>query len=1106
KELLKVTEQEIRLTFSPVRQAKLLHRAGELALELGDRDRARESFEGALEQVDDHQASMTSLEAVLRGDRDWERLLALLRKRILYATDRGRQMALRLESASILATRLDQPEEALSELEQLLERWPRHLPALHAAENLATRLNRWADLVRLLEQHIAAVQGPRTRALLLHRSANIRASYLGDPEGAIRELVRALELWPQLGVARALLLRLYEQLGRSRDLQAFAEAGLTTERGADDRRALALQLAELTPKAVVAIQYLGAVAEARPEDFVTQLRLARASFRARRPSRAAGALAAAAEQFAEQLAADDPELLAYHYRAARAEEAAGNLDRADAGYAKILDRDPGHALARRGRLRVKRKRQSAYVGRSEDLQRAGASAEHDVEQAAFATIAAELHERRGDLQGALARVEQALGSRGDYVPALHCKARVLERLGGAEHIRKTIETLERLADLLRVPAHQVRALCRAGTISLRAAEPNSHNPQAWSLFARALAIDPADDLAFRGLDRTRNAHGTRGAPPLQILLEKRIAALETREALTPTAIREVARLAADTDGPEACVDLLEQGLQRFPEDSGIHADLAQGYARLERWPEVVAELERALQRELSPERSAALHYFAGDALERSGNPREAIAHYLAAGRGGFHPRHALLSADRIAAELYSRPGDRADLGALEQRIEALQLLVELGDGEQRVRSLRALADLHRGPLGQPDVAVDLMRELLLLEPTDLDVLRELHRALLKLDRREEAKATLLAGVAHHRAWLRAEGVRSRFGAKLDFGIDHAPVRGLRELFEMFADIDGVYLATAVLEVTARERDDEDRWPPCDRLQAEPWPLPAAQDGKPLDLLVGDLPCSHALDLLHEGVFLLSELPGAPPPPVEISSGRALPSNSGVVMVARALADALGISQPLVFVNPDESDGVVAHLGASPALIVGRRVNSTPFAPRSRDMLGRAVMRLATGGDYLHADDAEPRLLGLLMGLCRSLDIELPEEAFASSRGELPVIDRNLASWVVKSLPDAATRTDLVQAARAFAQSTDTFDPLRLREAMIMAQDRAGVIASADPRPALENLLEGGERRVLVDERATALLGYLLSDDHLGLRRSLGYQVALERDSELEELI
>ncbi|MCA9683551.1 MAG: tetratricopeptide repeat protein, partial [Myxococcales bacterium] len=1112
KELLKITEQEIRLTFSPVRRAKLLHRAGELALELGDRDKARDCFEGALEQVDDHQAAMTSLEALLRGDRDWDRLLSLLRKRVLYSTDRGRQVSLRLEIASILATRLDRTEDALTELESLLERWPRHLPALHAAENLATRLGRWATLARLLDQHVSAVQGPRTRALLLHRAANVRSQYLDDHDGAIRELVRALELWPQLGVARVLLLRLYEQLGRSRDLQAFAEAGLTTERGADDRRALALQLAELTPKAVVAIQYLGAVAEARPDDFVTQLRLARAAFRARRPSRAAGALEAAALTFANQVPRSDPGVLAHLLRAARAEEAAGNLDRADAGYARVLDADPGHALARRGRLRVKRKRQSTYANRSEDLQRAGASASSDVDQAAFATIAAELHERRGDLHGALLRVESALARRGDYLPALHCKARVLERLGGRENIAETIATLEAMVELLAVPAHKVRALTRAGSISLRAAEPDSHNSQAWGLFARALAYEPGDELAFRGLERTRAAHGAHGAPPMQILFERRMDALAKAEQLNPTAVRELARLSGATDGPDAAVDLLERGLERYPEDPGIHADLAQGYARLERWPEVVAELERALQRELSPERTAALHYFCGDALERAGDSVPAIAHYLAAGRGGFHPRHALLSADRIAAEHRALP----------QRVEALQLLVELGDGEQRVRSLRALADLHRGPLGQPDVAVDLMRELLLLAPTDLDVLRELHRALLKLGRKEEAKATLLAGVAHHRAWLRAEGVRAKFsksvggklasklGAKPGDDIDHAPVRGLRELFDMSRDVDGVYLATAILEITADEglgdgESEGDRWAPCDKLQAEPWPLPAAQDGKPLDLLVGDLPCSNALDLLHEGVFLLSDLPGAPPPPVDLVRGRSLPSNAGVVMVARALADALGVSQPLVFVNPDDQESVVAYLGASPTLIVGRKINSTPFAPRSRDLLGRAMMRLATGGDFLHTPSAEPQVLGLLLGLCRALDIELPEDAFAPARGDTPPIDRNFGDWVVKSLPDAAGRIDLLQAARTFAQSTDTFDPQRLRDALLMAQDRAGVIASADPRPALERLLEGGDRRALVAERSTALLGYLLSDDHLGLRRSLGYQVALERD-QIEELL
>lgn len=1101
KELLKITEQEIRLTFSPVRQAKLSHRAGELALELGDRDKARDLFEVALDQVDDHQASMTSLEALLRGDRDWDRLLELLRKRLLYATDRSRQVSLRLEIASILATRLDRSEDALTELEQLLERFPRHLPALHAAENLATRLSQWPTLVKLIEAHVAAVQGPRTRALLLHRSANIRARHLSDPEGAVRELVRALELWPQLGVARALLLRLYEKLGRSRDLQAFAEAGLTTERGADDRRALALQLAELTPKAVVAIQYLAAVAEARPEDFVTQLRLARAAFRARRPSRAAGALEAAAKQFGQEIGNDQPTVLAYLYRGARAEETAGNLDRADAGYAAILDQQPGHALARRGRLRVKQKRESSYSNRTADLQRAGATANHPVEQAAFATIAAELHERRGDLAQALATVELSLTVSPSYIPALHCKARVLERMGGKKRIAEAIATLERLASYLSAPAHKVRALCRAGSISLRTAQPQSHNSQAWALFAQALALDPADELAFRGLERTKVAHGSHGAPPLQILLERRLASLTELDLLSPNAVRENARLAGHTDGPEAAVDLLEQGLEHFPEDPGIHADLAQGYARLERWPDVVNELRRALQRELSPERAAALHYFAGDAQEKAGDAVAAIEHYLAAGRGGFHPRHALLSADRIAAEH----------GALSQRVEALQLLVELSEGQQRVRSLRALADLHRGPLRQPDVAVELMRELLLLEPTDLDVLRELHRVLLKLDRREEAKASLLAGVAHHRAWLRAEGVRSKFGE----GIDHAPVRGLRELFDLFGELDGVYLSTAILEVTDVEgiAGESGTWSACDRLQVEPWPLPNEQDGKPLDLLVGDLPCSNALVLLHEGVFLLSELPGVPDPPVDIVRGRSLPNSSGVVMVARALADALGMPQPLVFIDNSATDhSVVAHLGSSPTLIVSRRVNSAPFAPRSRDLLGRAMLRLATGGDFLHAENAGPRLLGLLMGMVRSLDIELSDDAFAQGQGETPPIDRTLADWVVKSLPDAASRVDLVQAARNFASATDTFDPERLRDALLMAEDRAGVVAAADPRPGLERLLASGPtpgpdgaRQVLIEERATALLGYLLSDDHLGLRRALGYGAALNHD-ELEELL
>jgi hypothetical protein len=53
----------------------------------------------------------------------------------------------------------------------------------------------------------------------------------------------------------------------------------------------------------------------------------------------------------------------------------------------------------------------------------------------------------------------------------------------------------------------------------------------------------------------------------------------------------------------------------------------------------------------------------------------------------------------------------------------------------------------------------------------------------------------------------------------------------------------------------------------------------------------------------------------------------------------------------------------------------------------------------------------------------------------------------------------------------------------------MAEDRAGVLASGDPRAALEFL-----RRIdaLGTARGAMLIGYMLSDDHLGLRRQLGY--------------
>ncbi len=1061
-ELLQVTRREIELTESAPRKAKLLHRAGELALEAGNPGEARLCFTHALEVVDDHLPSLERLGTLLREQRDWPALVELLRKKLLYANDRARQVGLQLEIATLLASKLGQPADALVELQALLRRWPRHLPALHAAERISEALGRTDVLVGLIEQHIATVSGPRTRALLLHRAARLR-SRTDDDEGAIRDLVRALELWPQLGVARALLLQLYEKLGRSRELQSFAEAGLTSERGADDRRAMALQLAELSPKPVVAIQYLGTVAEARPEDYVTQLRLARACRQAGRPSRQAGALAAAAEAFAGQLADDDEHLLGLVFRAARAEEAAGNLDRADQAYAKILDKVPGHVLAHRGRVRIKdRKRESSLARSASDLETEAKRSSTPAEKAAYLTIAADLHERRHDYDRALDQLSAALQACPGYLPALHARARILERRGALAS-DEAMRTLVQLAERVRAPAHRARALARAGTLALQWTERGDPNPQAWEMFTEALRANPGNDRAFRGLRRTKAQHGTKGAPRLDDVLKARLQHQRKAGLLDAASLRELGALAADLEGPQMVIELLGGGLQTVGDDPGLRVELAQAYARTEHWRACVVHLQAALTMETSPERKAALHYYAGDASERGGDLATAVKHYLAAGKAGFHPQHALAGADRVAARTDDIP----------RRVEALQLLVEVGDGPERVAALRSLADLHRGPLAQPEVAIERMRELLLLRPTDVDVVIELARMLESQDRRDEAQAALLAGVAHHRAWLRSSGLRDDDGESVSV----APVAGLLRLFEALGDGDGVYLSTAVLETFAPADVAEGRR--CDDLMSEPWPLPKAQDARPFDSLVGDLPGSAGLDLLREGNYYLTSIPDVAPPAVDVSKRRSLPPNSAVVMVSRALAAALGVGEPQVYVDTRREDGVTAHVGDMPALVVGRRINSSPFGPPARDAIGRALLRVATGGDAVHSELPNERVFALVVALCRA------------GGGEIAPSDRwddEYATRVQEAMQAPGTTiAELSAASDILVDTIDRFDPQSLRSALRMAEDRASVVCSADPRPALVALGDAA-----TSARGTALVGYLLSDDHLTLRRSLRY--------------
>jgi hypothetical protein len=305
---------------------------------------------------------------------------------------------------------------------------------------------------------------------------------------------------------------------------------------------------------------------------------------------------------------------------------------------------------------------------------------------------------------------------------------------------------------------------------------------------------------------------------------------------------------------------------------------------------------------------------------------------------------------------------------------------------------------------------------------------------------------------------------------------------------MIGDADGVYLCTAVLETVAPEKL---KGKSSSDMLDDPFPLPSSQDPRALDLLTGDLPASSALALLQAGSRLVDDMPGGDSiPPVD--SAHALPQNSAVVTVVQALSAALGVPTPLVFLDSDPvaQHRVFAYQGSAPRLVVGRRINASPSTTRARDLLGRALMRLANGGEQFNKKLSPTQKAGFLLGLCKAAKVDT--ERLES--GPLANAEIDVAEPLIGLRVD----DDLARAAQRFARTTDGNSVPELHRALLLAQDRAAAICAADPRPVLANLDEEGE---LLRARGTALLGYLVSDDHLALRRSLAYDSGIMIDLE-----
>jgi tetratricopeptide (TPR) repeat protein len=229
-DLLGMYERAVGAQPDPERRADLL---GEVALiaedVIGDRGKAIGYYERVLELFPLHERAVRALDTLYAGEGRYDRLAALLERRIAAATgDERLDLAERL--GLLLQQRLADPSAALSHLEVVLRERPNAAEARRVVESIldvaelrlraATVLEEVyaarddvPDLVRALEIHLEFARGADERRDLLRRVAELRDERLRDDAGALDAYARLMPLDPDDAGARRRLLEIGRRLG-----------------------------------------------------------------------------------------------------------------------------------------------------------------------------------------------------------------------------------------------------------------------------------------------------------------------------------------------------------------------------------------------------------------------------------------------------------------------------------------------------------------------------------------------------------------------------------------------------------------------------------------------------------------------------------------------------------------------------------------------------------------------------------------------------------------------------------------------------------------------------------------------------------------------------
>ncbi len=282
-DVVPLLERRVEVEVEPHRRLELRRDLASIfAGPLDDPERATSAFEAILEEEPEDIDAIAALEELYEKAERWDDLRCLLDRRLDIASTDDERIAARVRLARLSERAFDRREDAMEQLQEVLELDPTNVEALDELERLLGLEERWDALAELLDRRssdAAALGNVERQKAFLARLAVLHEEKRGASDEALAVLDRILTLDPTN----------VDALGRRLALHEAAESWADVAQ--DLERLLPLQ--EI-PEAVATCHRIAGIAEEKLQD----------------PARAAGALRAAYEL---QPGATTRELLKTHY-------------------------------------------------------------------------------------------------------------------------------------------------------------------------------------------------------------------------------------------------------------------------------------------------------------------------------------------------------------------------------------------------------------------------------------------------------------------------------------------------------------------------------------------------------------------------------------------------------------------------------------------------------------------------------------------------------------------------------------------------------------------------------------------------------------------------